>query len=257
MLQRKTLLLLISLGLLVTAGIAYAATVARTPQGFDKTLVYIMAGRYNSTIPPAEGDLTTWFHETIMNRTEAEILAEKNAAWDYFKATFGENIPEPFAFGVDPRNEYRVYYISGEDVPSEGWVVRDGGFRSDVLPGGMYLNGTWGDPDGDGNGTWVPEGSFIVFGDYNIDAQGPGESGNRSVFAEPIIIHYESAEPILPDPINNVVAFRCTLSGPWGEGIAQGISKLIDEGDGVVQANTRNILTFPPFGPSIDHTTTP
>lgn len=60
-----------------------------------------------------------------MGRSDDEILAEKAAAEAYFKSQFGPGLPEPIAFGVDQRNEYRVYFISGMDAPSEGWVVRD------------------------------------------------------------------------------------------------------------------------------------
>lgn len=110
-----------------------------------------------------------------------------------------------------------------------------------------YLTGEWG-----GAGKFVPAGSFLVYGDYNIDVTGPGKSGKHPSYVKPIIIHYQSAEPIVPDPINEVTTFRCTLIGPWGEGIAQGISKPLMV-DGKRQANIRNILTFSTYGPSIVH----
>lgn len=234
--------------MVATAGIAYANTPARTPEGFDKSLVYIAAGKYDPSIPPEQGDLAEWFHKDIMGRSDADLSAEKAAAEAYFESQFGPGLPEAVPFGVDPRNEYRVYYISGMDVPESGYEVRDGGFRVTIPEPGMTLYGEWGGPEG----KFVPGGTFLVFGEYNIDVMGPGNSGKNPSHVEPIIIHYESVEPIVPDPINGVTTFRCTLEGPWGEGIAQGISKPIQE-DGWTQANIRNILTFPPFGPSIVH----
>ena len=245
----KAKLTLVLLLVLATAvGIVYANTPVRTPDGFDKVLVYMAAGQYDPNVPPAEGDLAEWFHKEIMGRSDDEILEEKYAAMAYFEEQFGPGLPEPVAFGVDPRNEYRVYFISGMDVPSEGWVVRDGGFMGMIPDPGMTLYGEWGGPAG----KWVPGGSFLVYGDYNIDVTGPGKSGKHPSYVKPIIIHYQSAEPIVPDPINGVITFRCTLIAPWGEGIAQGISRPL-EVDGKRQANIRNILTFPRYGPSIVH----
>ena len=261
MFVKKRLLSFLGLSLLLVtliagAGLVYANTPVRTPDGFSKVLVYMAAGKYDPTVPPAEGDLAMWFHKGIMGRSDEEIEDEKQAAMEYFESQFGvtfddDGLPEPMPFGVDPRNEYRVYYISGMDVPSEGWVVRDGGFMV-IIPEDMMLHGEWGSDAG----KWVPAGSFLVYGDYNIDVTGPGKSGKRPAFVEPIIIHYESAEPIVPDEINGVTTFRCTVIGPMGEeGIAQGISKPLEPENGMRQANIRNILTFPPFGPSIVHET--
>ena len=248
MFQKKYLTLGVLLILLVTSvGFVLANTPVRTPDGFHKVLVYMGAGKYDPTVPPAEGDLAEWFHKEIMGRSDEEIAQEKAAAMEYLERMFGPGLPEPMAFGLDPRNEYRVYFISGMDVHSEGWVVRDGGFMV-MIPGDTMLYGEWGGP----GGKFVPGGSFLVFGDYNIDVMGPGKSGKHPSYVKPIIIHYQSAEPIVPDPINGVTTFRCTVIAPWGEGIAQGISRPL-EMDGMRQANIRNILTFPPYGPSIVH----
>jgi len=77
-----------------------------------------------------------------------------------------------------------------------------------------------------------------------------GRSGNRPSFAKPLIIHYQSAEPVIPDTINNGITFRRTTVAPWGEGIAQGIS-YAQTVDGLTLANVRNVHTFPAFGPSV------
>ena len=238
---------LFAIVLIAAVGIAYANTPVRTADGFDKVVVFMAAGEYNSSVPPAEGDLAMWFHKDIMGRSDAEIEAQKVAAMEYFNETFGPGLPEPAAFGLDPRNEYRAYIISGMDIPSEGWVVRDGGFIISFAADTM-LHGEWGGIAG----KMVPAGSILVFGDYNIDVTGPGNSGKNPKMVEPIIIHYQSAEPIIPEAINGGITFRCTVIAPWGEGIAQGISYAQQE-DGRVQANIRNVQTYSAYGPSIVH----
>ncbi|KKH96895.1 hypothetical protein EO95_03875 [Methanosarcina sp. 1.H.T.1A.1] len=234
-----------------------------TLDGFDKVVVFMAAGQYNASLPPAEGDLAVWYHKAIMGRNDTEIQAEKEAAMKYFEDEFGPGLPEPVAFGVDPRNEYRAYIISCENIPPEGWVVRDGGFIVN-FPKKTKLYGNWGGSEGKN----VPAGSFIVYGDYNIKTTLSDECKNYcdeyknycdecknycDKKTSPLIIHYQSAEPIIPDTINNGITFRCTTIAPWGEGIAQGISYTQTLENGNVQANIRNVHTYPAFGPSVVH----
>jgi hypothetical protein len=240
---------LLAIVFIATVGIVYANTPVRTPAGFDKTVVFMAAGLYNSSVPPAEGDLAIWYHKIVMGRTDPQIAEVKNKAKQYFKDEFGIDT-DPVAFGVDPRNEYRAYYISGMDISDGGWVVRDGGFNA-VFTAPTTLHGKYGGTAG----KTVPAGSMIVYGDYNIDVTGPGNSGKNPSDVKPLIIHYQSAEPIIPDMINNGITFRCTVIAPWGEGIAQGISYPQDLGKGIVQANIRAVQTYPKFGPSIVHLT--
>lgn len=249
MFQKKYfVLILIPVILIAALGIAMANTPVRTPDGFDKVVVFMAAGQYNQSIPPAEGDLGMWFHKEIMGRSDQEILDEKAAAEAYFEEMFGPELPEPVAFGVDPRNEYRAYFISGMDIPSEGWVVRDGGFMIAFMTD-TTLHGEWGGLAG----KTVPVGSFVVFGEYNIDVTGPGKSGKHPSYVEPIIIHYQSAEPIIPEMITGGMAFVCTVIAPWGQGVAQGTVFTQMLGNGIVQANIRNVHTYPAYGPSIVH----
>ena len=172
------------------------------PDPFGKYLVYSAAGVYDPTVPPEEGDLAEWFHRKIMGRDDEAFEAERAAANAYFKETFGDLYTEWSlnAFGVDPRNEYRAYFISGMRVPPEGWVVRDGGFMA-----------------------MLPDGGIVVYGDYNIKVTKWGKGGPEP---EPIIIHYQSAEPIYPTPKG--LMFRCVLRSDsfddFGGGLAQGIS---------------------------------
>jgi hypothetical protein len=257
--------------LIAGAGVAYAATSASTPGGFDKVVVFMAAGQYDPAVPPAEGDLAMWFHKDIMERTDEDITMTKEEATAYFNETFGlnsTNSPEPTAYGVDPRNDDRAYIISGMAVPPEGWVVRDGGFMVNLTEE-TTLYGTWGGEEG----KTVPAGSLFVYGDYNIDVssmdnvspdnESPDNESPDNVSptmtptpAEPIIIHYQSAEPIVPDMVNNGTTFRCTAIAPWGEGIAQGISypqTVTDNMTGInmTQANIRNVQTYPAYAPSM------
>lgn len=249
MFQRRYLALSLIPVILITAlGIVAANTPVRTPDGFDKFVVFMAAGQYNQSIPPAEGDLAMWFHKEIMGRGDQEILDEKAAAITYFEAMFGPGLPETIAFGVDPRNEYRAYIISGMDVPSEGWVVRDGGFMIAFMTD-TTLYGEWGGSEG----KTVPAGSFVVFGEYNIDVTGPGRSEKHPSYMETITIHYQSAEPIIPEMITGGMAFVCTVIAPWGQGVAQGTVHTQVLGNGIVIANIRNVHTYPAYGPSIVH----
>jgi hypothetical protein len=236
-------------------GVTLAQTVPTQnppPQPFGRYLVYTAAGVYDASIPPEEGDLTVWYHQTIMGRTPAQVAVVQAKADQYFLDVFGILPGNSVAFGVDPRNEYRAYFISGKDVPPEGWVVRDGGFMvaiGDDGSGGTTLHGTW----GGAAGRWVPKGSFVVFGDYNIAVTGPGRGdGNDKEVRKPILIHYESAEPIIPNPYQAGILFQCRLSSndfnDFGGGLAQGISIPHKTADGRTIANIRNILTFPGLG---------
>lgn len=226
MLRKKHLAIL---SLLLLAALTLTASTwphSPTPDPFGKYLVYSATGVYDPSIPPAEGDLAVWFHKEVMGRDDAALEAERAAADAYFAATFGNLYTGSLeAFGVDPRNEYRAYYISGMRVPSEGFVVRDGGFRTVLTNGGI-----------------------VVFGNYNIKVTKQGEGGPEP---ETIIIHYESADPIFPNADGSLL-FRCRLSSDafddFGGGLAQGISAAKTLPDGRVVANIRNILTFPGLG---------
>ena len=236
------------------ASVAFGENPPPTP--FGKYIVYSAAGVFNPNTPPQEGDLAAWFHGTIMGRSAFDIQQEQSRADQYFLNTFGIMLGNSMAFGLDPRNAYTAYFISGENVPPDGWVVRDGGFMAvvgDDGSGGMVLRGSWGGP----SGKWVPNGSFVVHGNYNIRVTGPGKgngndkkgNGNDKDVRKPIIIHYESAEPIIPNPYQQGILFQCRISHPeFGTGLAQGISIPKSTADGRTVANIRNVLTFPGLG---------
>jgi hypothetical protein len=227
--RRSLGILLLVPVVLVFATIAAAHAVWPAPAPFGKYLVYTAANVYDPSVPPAQGNLADWFHHEVMGRDDAAIDAERRAADVYFAATFGNlYIPGSLeAFGLDPRVGYTAYFISGEDVPRQGWVVRDGGFRANLT-----------------------DGTFVVYGDYNIKADKPGRGrGGRD--PEPIIIHYESVDPIHNHPDGSGY-FRCRLTSnsfnDFGGGLAQGMFADQMLPDGRVVSNIRNILTFPGLG---------
>lgn len=234
---------------LSVSGLALAAggRGAPTPDGFDKYLVYMAAGQYDPADPTYDAPDGMVFQREIMGRSDAEIAQNRQEAIDFFSERFGIDADSdagvmfgPFMF--DPRNEYRAYTISGESVPSAGWVIRDGGWAMSVTdPAGLTLGGEF-------TGQHVPQGTMMVFGDYNIARLGPGNSGGNAAHAEPLIIHYQSGEPIIPTA-SGAIMFRCELiSDEFGHGLAQGISAPQTLPDGTIQANVRNVLTFPGLG---------
>jgi hypothetical protein len=227
MLWRRSILMLMLPLAIALATIAGAHSAWPPPAPSGKYLVYTAAGVFDPSVPPAEGDLAEWFHRDVMGRDDAAIAAERSAADAYFASTFGSNyIPSSLrAFGLDPRVAYKAYFVSGENVPPEGWVVRDGGFMADLT-----------------------DGTFVVYGDYNIKVTRRGR-GARS--PRPIIIHYESVDPIHNHPDGSGY-FRCRLSSDsfndFGGGLAQGMFANQTLQDGRVVSNIRNILTFPGLG---------
>ena len=232
--MKKISAVIFALLLMVPIGLVLANTPTRTPDGFGKLVVFMAAGQYNHTLP-SDMDLVEWFKYDVMGFTDAEWDAERENAQDWFFDQFGVLVDLGMIFDnvVDPRNEYRAYIISGMDVPSEGWVVRDGGFVT------------------------IVDGKPIVYGFYNIDATGPGKSGKKPAFVEPIVIIYRSLEPIMMDAPGNGY-FRCGVVAPWGEGIAQGIIGNVDLGDGVMITNWRAVHTYNPlYGPSVIHDPAP
>lgn len=170
MLRRLSLMVLTILVLVAPLAATVRADSAPPPPApFGKYLVYSMAGVYDPSIPPAEGDLAEWFHRQVMGRDDADLETEQAAADAYFTRTFGERYTPGSltAFGVDPRNEYRAYFISGMKVPPEGFVVRDGGFQ-----------------------VTLADGDLVVYGDYNIKVTKIG----GGPIPKPILIHYESVD---------------------------------------------------------------
>lgn len=224
--------------LLLSASLSFAQGIAahEAPDGFDKMLVYMGTGVFDPDDTDYEAPDGDVWHREIMGRSDAEIEQNRDEALAFFSERFGldpdtQDGLEFTDFMLDPRMEYRAYVVSEETVPSEGWIVRDGGWRLEVTnPEGVTLGGEF-------EGTHVPEGAFFVFGEYNIEVPD----------GEPIIIHYESGSAIVPT--EKGLMFICDLSHPeWGEGLAQGISSPHTLEDERRQANIRNVLTFSGHG---------
>jgi hypothetical protein len=131
----------------------------------------------------------------------------------------------------NPGANYRASTISGETVPTEGWMVRDGGWIV-ALTADMMLRGEY----GGAAGTHVPAGAIVVFGDYSIKVQ-RARSQAPPHATEAIVIHYESGFAISLNA-DGVMTFQRALEHPeWGAGWARG----------VVEGKTiRNVLSFPP-----------
>lgn len=234
---RKYSAVIFALLLIVPIGLVIANTPTRTPDGFGKLVVFMAAGQYDHDIT-SDVDLIDWFKHDVMGFTDAEWEAERVKAQEWFAVQFEVTVPLESIMDnvVDPRNEYRAYIISGMDVPSDGWVVRDGGFVTMI------------------------DGKPVVYGFYSIDierARAPSRKSNKGVFEEPIVILYKSLEPIMMDAPDNGY-FRCGVVAPWGEGIAQGIIGNVDLGGNVMISNWRSVHTYNPlYGPSVIHDLAP
>ena len=139
MLRKKCLAIF---SLIMSAPLIIGAMPLHSPSApSGKYLVYSAAGVYDPSIPPVEGDLLHWFHAEIMGRDDQAIEAERDAADSYFQEMFGDLYISGSlkSFAVDPRDEYRAYYISGISVPPDGWIVRNGGFGAILFNGDILM----------------------------------------------------------------------------------------------------------------------
>lgn len=242
--MRKRYLPIFVIALLAFALVAAAWPHNPPPDNFGFQLVYMADGTFDPSTGPSAEELADWFHKDVMGRTDEDIQVERERASDHFEAQFGLDLDleDVQPFGQDPRTDYRAYKITGYDVPEEGWLVRDGGFRVS-LPAGTTLHGEYGGEEG----ITLPSAGFVVFGEYNIDVTGPGKSDRR----EDIIIHYESESPIVASP-NFGTAFLCRVTSDsfedHGGGLAQGVFKMHTTEDGRQISNIRNVITFPGLG---------
>src|SRR5947199_6328730 len=98
------------------------------PAGYSKYLVYIANGSYNPKDPtesPPNGD---YFFHQIMGWNNAQIAEQKAQAVAFFKTRFGLDFSKSdqmgnlmlFSFWGGHAINYRVYTISGMDVPRAG-----------------------------------------------------------------------------------------------------------------------------------------
>lgn len=216
------------------------------PDGFVKYMVFMMNGIFDPTVP--DEDSADFYQRSIRGRDDAAIAEHRSEAATYFLEQFDLDFRwndvdggVTFSGFMDARRtNYRAYTISGEQVPSEGFLVDGGGWMFTVSdPNGVWLHGQYGGTAG----LWVPPGTSGVFGEYVIHVTA-GKSGHAK---DPIVMRFQSQRPIIARS-DGVVSFQCALRHPvWGEGVAEGVSvppKMLP--DGRIQVAVRNVVTFPP-----------
>ena len=223
-----------------------------TPDGFDSLVVYMGTGIFDPAVPePRPGVVGCdglfcdglYFQKDVMQRTDEEIYNLTLEAKQFYLERFGIDVDDPDndgrvsfdMFTLNPDFEYRLYAISGMKVPSQGWLIRDGGFKLEVIdPDGIELGGELA-------GTHAPFGAAMFFGNYNILVT--NKNGKPK---DELLIFYASDVPgeILP---NGSFVFRCDMfNDELGQGLGLGTIANVPLDDGTVRANGRNIITFPP-----------
>ncbi len=230
------------------------------PTGYVKYLVYIANGVYNPNDPTFVAPTGDYFLHTVMGFNDQQIAAWRAKLTTFFQQRFGldfsqgdtsNNVSITGTFMFDPRNNYRAHTISGMFVPSEGFVVRDGGWQVVVGPGGAVLHGTY----GGAQGKLVPEGAVMVYGFYNILVEPTSATASGSNSHQPppppIILHYQSHTPTGLRDVSGNSSFQCQLIGinpDVGAGFAQGFSGApLQNPDGTINVDIRNVLTFPGY----------
>lgn len=211
----------------------------KTPADIDKMLVYVST----SPFTPVDGTFLVdgmngdgnHFQKAVLNRTDKEIAKNKAEAIDFFENRFGVGVSDPkvhfMGYEVLPEVQYRAVVITGENVPASGWPVHDGGWMVVVMdPQGLDLGGEFA-------GNHVPAGTMFVFGNYLISKKNT-----------PILLSYQSRNPIIRD-ITGAFEVSCEIfSKKYGNGQAIGGTLPVALPNGQMLINTRNVITFPPFG---------
>jgi hypothetical protein len=226
------------------SGASASASGSPPPAGYSKYLVYIANGSYNPKDPTEEPPNGDYFFHQIMGWNNAQIAEQKAQAIAFFKTRFGLDFSKSeqvgnlmlFSFWGGHAINYRVYTISGMQVPRTGWWVEDGGWMAMVGKGGTTLYGTY----AGATGMDVPADTSLVFGYYHIQPEAtPGQPTPA-----PITIYYQSHGLMLPDPSGDM-AFVCDLSSPeLGRGIAYGVESVQPLANGRMKVDVRNVLTF-------------
>lgn len=224
--------------------------------GFDHVILYLAEGDPNPDWDRQEEAM--WFQKEIMGRSTEEVVANRNAAVEFFAERFGLHFPDadeddvfetvdstsgidatlrPFA--KDPNDGYTAYVVSGRAMPNNHGgdttnldpestgKVRDGGWIAEI-EGDAEFGGSY----GAGGESGFEAGTIVLFGNYNI------RMGDRE---PPIVLDYESEHPV--PPAGRVPrAFNCDLRHEeWGEGQVHGVS-----GGTMSPTGIRNVITFPP-----------
>jgi len=228
------------------------------PDDFNKMLLYVSSKPFVSVDGSflvdglIQGDGLN-FHSNVMGRSEEEINVSMQEAKDFFIQRFGLDLISGdiyfSGFEATPDINYHVVLSSGENVPPEGWVVHDGGWIAAVVnPAGVDLGGEY-------TGTHVPPGTMFVKGNYKIvktskhhQNSNHASDKNKNI----VVIDYQARKPILVES-DGSFAVSCELyNEKWGEGQAIGATLPFVLSDGRMVYNTRNVLTFPPFGKEVE-----
>lgn len=221
------------------------------PDGFNHVLLYMGNGIFDPNSPAPRPGITDcvngfcngdFFQKEVAHRTDAQIREQENLAKAFFLKRFGIDVDDPANIGritlqmftFHPDLEYRLYIASSTRVPPEGWIVRDGGWKLEVIdPNGIDLGGEFA-------GQHANQGNLMFYGDYNILI-----TNNGGVPKDELVIHYKSHKPAITTP--DGMTFLCDVSqDKWGEGVGMGTFQAIKRPDGLIRANVRNALSFPP-----------
>jgi hypothetical protein len=229
-----------------------------TPDGFNSLVVYMGTGIFDPTnaepragIIDCEGIFCDgmFFQKQVMGRTDEEIYNLTVEAKAFYLERFGIDVDDPDNIGrvtfdmftLNPDFEYRLYAASGLKAPSEGWLIRDGGFKLEVIdPNGIELGGELA-------GTHAPQGAAMFFGNYNILV-----TNKHGTPRDELLIFYKSNVPGETLP-NGSFVFRCDMfNEQWGEGLGVGTILTVPLEDGTIRANGRNVITFLPVTETVD-----
>jgi len=235
---------------LASTGVSAKDKVA-TPDGFEHILIYLGTGVFDPMNPtPRPGFVNCaglfcdgeYFQKEIMHRTDADIAVLADKAKAFYLQRFGLDVDYLLAqgrvafdlFAVNPDFEYRVQIATGKGANSEGWIIRDGGYRLLILdPNGIDMAGEF-------EGQHADPLNAMFFGDYNILVT---DKRNRPV--DELIIHYQANEPAVIHA-NGSMDFRCEMiSEKLGTGLGSGTLMLSTLSNGHIRGNGRNVLTFP------------
>ena len=230
---------------------SYAKSSVTTPDGFDTVLLYMGTGIFDPSVSEPRPGLTDceglfcggdYFQKEVMNRTESETAEIAMEAKAFFLERCGIDVDSVVMegrvafdmFTLNPDFEYRLQIATGMKATSEGWVIRDGGFRLMILdPEGLDLGGEF-------SGHHADQFNAMFFGNYNILAT--KQNGKPK---EEIIVHYKSRQPAII-AADGSMTFRCDMyNEEWGEGLGLGTLTVEPLEDGRMRGNARNVLSFP------------
>lgn len=220
------------------------------PTGMVAFYVVAADGQYDPldplfTVPDGDD-----FDTIYMGRTPAQATARRDAAVAFFLTAYGidfsgGNTAQGGAIELrhemtDPRQDLRIWYSGDNMVQTNGWVVNDGYYKMIVVaPGGATFYGQWG-----GAGGWsVPQNSYALFGEYQIEERIPCINP-VSILNNTSVIEYQSLTPTLADDYGREYMDLQMLGIPSTNGIGYGRTQIDSIGGGLVQAKTRLMVKY-------------